>query len=114
REIESDTLNTLVLSTGMDWRATTILRTYVRYLKQINYPFGRDYVERTLVQNPKLSQMLIDLFIAYHNPAVKDRNGIIKTCKSNIADGLEKVDSLDQDRIIRSIKELINATLRTN
>ncbi|MCB1532796.1 MAG: NAD-glutamate dehydrogenase [Alphaproteobacteria bacterium] len=109
--VESDSLNRLVLSANMDWRETTILRTYVRYLKQIGYRFGRLYVEKALTQNPKMSRLLVDLFIALFDPA---QDCDVAAIKKSISRGLQKVDSLDQDRTLRSILSLIKASLRTN
>ena len=47
-DMESDGLNSLVLSGGLSWRQIVILRTYARYLKQINAPFSLDYMEQAL------------------------------------------------------------------
>ncbi len=111
---ESDALNKLVLKAQMDWRKVFILRTYVRYLKQIRFPFSRLYIEDSLTQNPILSGKIINLFEAKFDPEKNKSGATIKKASNAIITALEKVDSLDQDRILRTIRALIMASLRTN
>lgn len=112
RDAENDTLNRLVLSAGVTWREVAILRSYVRYLKQLRLPFSRSYVERALIENPKIACLLIDLFKAYHDPAL-DGTGAGELVKA-IHSELDMVRSSDYDRILRCFIALIEATLRTN
>ena len=113
--MENDGLNRLILSANMNWHEISILRTYVRYLKQIRYPFSRPYTEKALTSNPKISRIIIDLFKSYHDPKnKKDSESKVAQCNAAIVNELEKVESLDQDRILRMIVRLVEATLRTN
>ena len=111
--MENDGLNRLILSANMNWHEITILRTYVRYLKQIRFPFSRPYTEKALTENPKISRIIIDMFKAFNNPA-KHSEKRAKECGENIERELEAVESLDEDRILRAIRRLVEATLRTN
>lgn len=114
-EMENDGLNRLTLRANTNWHEITILRTYVRYLKQIQFPFSRPYLEKALTENPKISRMLVDLFKTLHDPAAKgDREQKAKTMREQIREALKDVDSLDQDRTIRMIAKLMFATVRTN
>ena len=114
-DMENDGLNKLVLRANANWHEITILRTYVHYLKQIRYPFSKTYIERALNNNPKISRLIIDLFKGFHNPENGDKaESIAAGCAVAIDHELEKVDSLDEDRILRIITALIEATLRTN
>jgi glutamate dehydrogenase len=115
KSMENDGLNRLILSANTNWHEITILRTYVRYLKQIRFPFSRPYIEKALNNNPSISRLLIDLFKAYHHPENGDKaDKIADELHADITKALEKVDSLDEDRILRMIATLITATLRTN
>ncbi|MCC6597883.1 MAG: NAD-glutamate dehydrogenase [Alphaproteobacteria bacterium] len=115
-EMENDTLNRLMLSANMDWREVSVLRTYVRYLKQMCYPLSRPYTEKALIENPRIARFVVDLFDALHNPALKEAASTEKAalCLTGIERELEKVASLDQDRILRMVTALVEATLRTN
>lgn len=113
--MENDSLNMLTLSANLNWHEVTMLRTYVQYLKQIRIPFSTQYVEKALTDHPSISRMIVDMFKALHNPE-NGENGetFAKNCAKDIETALEAVESLDQDRILRMIVKLINATVRTN
>ncbi|MAE50376.1 MAG: glutamate dehydrogenase [Micavibrio sp.] len=114
-KMENDSLNRLTLSANLNWHEITILRTYVRYLKQIRFPFSRQYTEKALTDHPKISKMIIALFEAFLNPKNGDNSeSMAAECADAIDRELGAVDSLDQDRILRMITSLIEATMRTN
>jgi glutamate dehydrogenase len=113
--MENDSLNKLVLSAGLDWRDITVMRAYVRYLRQTANPFGKLYIETALTKHPFISRLIIDLFKAYFDPS-KQKESAARGASINeaIEEALQRVDSLDEDRILRSVCGLVNATLRTN
>lgn len=114
-DAENDSLNQLVLTAGLDWRDITVMRSYVRYLRQTANPFGKLYLETALTRHPFICRLIIDLFKAYFDPTrQKESTARAKSINAAIEDALQHVDSLDEDRIIRSITGLVNATLRTN
>ena len=113
--MEDDRLNQLVISAKMNWRHIVILRTYVRYMRQMGVPFTRSYLEKALTSYPDISTAIIGLFESLHNPkTVKDSEVNAAGCAVEIDHLMETVSSLDFDRILRSITGLVNATLRTN
>lgn len=114
-EMENDGLNKLVLRAKMNWRDIVILRTYLRYLRQVGLHYSREYIENTLADNPKITTSIVRLFKSLFDPALKGQNDIQAAgCAVEIDHAMEGVDSLDQDRILRSITAVVNATLRTN
>ncbi len=114
-EAESDGLNRLVLNAAMTWREIMVLRACARYLRQIRYPYSLSYIEKALTDHPGIARLLIDLFRAWHDPANGDSaKEKAAGCAVAIDYALEKVPSLDQDRILRSLLSLIDAMLRTN
>ena len=112
---ESDGLNALVVAAGLTWRQAVILRAYARYLRQAGIAFSQLYLEQCLVANVPITRLLVRLFEARFDPRfVEDREHIIDALHSEIQAALDSVQSLDQDRILRSFLALIGATLRTN
>ena len=113
-EIASDDFNNLVLA-GLGWRQIVVLRAYARYLIQVGAPFSQAYVEATLAANPAIARALVQLFEARFDP---DRRADADTrchgLRQVLAEELDRVASLDQDRILRRYLNLIEATLRTN
>lgn len=110
---ENDGFNKLVLSAQLSWHEIIILRSYAKYLRQTGFLFSQTYIEQTLVNNAAISKDLIWLFLAKFDPK-KTSNTAVTKLETQILHALETVISLDEDRIIRRILDLIRATLRTN
>jgi glutamate dehydrogenase len=113
--IEVDGLNRLVLLVGLTARQIEVLRAYSRYLRQIGFPFSQQYIEATLARHAAISRLLAALFAARFDPSTVggDSTGEDEL-RSEIAEALDAVPSLDDDRTLRSLLALIDATLRTN
>lgn len=114
--VESDSLNELVLATRLDTFEVVVLRALMRYILQAKAPFSSQYIQQTLVKNGDIAVMIADLFDARMNPEYSDnaRADKTKACQEQLKAALAKVDSLDEDRILRWYLDLINAMLRTN
>ncbi|MBL4613341.1 MAG: NAD-glutamate dehydrogenase [Magnetovibrio sp.] len=121
--MESDALNALILSAGLDWREVTVLRAYTKYLRQAGITFSEEYMARTLVENAVITRGIADMFMARFQPLDgpdldKDEGhkAARKTLRlrTKMFDQLEDVTSADQDRILRRYINLVDATLRTN
>ncbi len=113
-EVESDGFNRLVMGAGLTAREVTIVRAYAKYLRQIGFGFSQSYVEDTLNVHPHLVAELVALFHARFDPAVTDREGRVEELSTQLAVALDAIPSLDEDRICRAFKTLIEATVRTN
>ena len=117
--MESDSLNALILLAGLDWREVTVLRAYTKYLRQTGITFSEDYMARTLVENAEITRALIDMFVARFEP-LDDQDEVVKSNRKaarlrvKLFDMLEDVSSADQDRILRRYINLVDVTLRTN
>ncbi|MEZ5738348.1 MAG: NAD-glutamate dehydrogenase [Burkholderiaceae bacterium] len=113
--LSNDGFNRLVLGAGLDWRKVGILRAYSRYLRQIRATFSLSYVEQTLAANAELARLLIELFEARFDPALPgDRQAAEQAVNARIDVLLENVSNLDDDRILRGLRDTLLATLRTN
>lgn len=117
-EAESDAFNRLVLGARLNWREVVMLRAYGAYMKQTNFTFSQDYIADTLASQLEITRNLVALFKASFDPRVNDRqdkaSARIERLKEKILHGLESVENLNEDRILRRYFELINGTLRTN
>jgi len=117
--MESDTLNGLILSAGLDWREVTVLRAYTKYMRQAGITFSEDYMARTLVENAEITRGIVDMFMAKFEPfnakdAVSKATRKANRLRKKMFDLLEDVSSADQDRILRRYINLVDVTLRTN
>ncbi|MEJ2120039.1 MAG: NAD-glutamate dehydrogenase [Alphaproteobacteria bacterium] len=112
-EMENDGFNRLVIGAGLHWRAIVILRALAKYLRQAAIPFSQAYMEDTLDANTELAQLLVELFEKRFHPE-EANEAAEKKITARIEAGLEEVESLDEDRIIRRFMNLVQAALRTN
>ena len=113
-QAENDGYNALTMTVGLSWRDVTILRTISRYLRQIRIPYSQDYMWETLNNYPDLAGLMVDLFHARFNPETQNRDEECKRLGQGIITALEMVSNLDDDRILRRFKDVIESTLRTN
>ena len=115
QQVDSDDLNQLVLVTGLDARAISVLRAYTRYFKQIGFAFSQSYIEATLRKNAALAQLLYELFSARFHPELPgDRDLAQQQLSEQIETLLGAVASLEEDHVLRQFYNTIKATLRTN
>ncbi len=114
-QTENDGFNALVVRAGLTWRQVTVLRAYVKYLRQGGTPFSQGYIERVVSKNTTLARLLVKLFEASFDPAhAAAGRELIDGLVEEIEGALDAVASLDEDRILRSLRAVIQATLRTN
>ena len=118
-EAESDGFNALVLRAGLTWRQAMLLRAYAKYLRQGGSTFSQSYIEECLASNTHIARLLVALFEARFDPTRNAPGGVgseelIDGLVEEISGALDAVESLDQDRILRSFLGAIRATLRTN
>jgi glutamate dehydrogenase len=111
--IESDNFNRLVMGAGLSWRDVSVLRAAAKFLRQAGIAFSQDYMELALNRNPLVAALLVELFAARNHPeqasetAAADIGGRIDAA-------LRDVPSLDDDRILRRFRNVIENILRTN
>ncbi len=113
---EVDGLNGLVATAGLTWQEVSILRTYARYLRQIRGVYSPEYIEGALLAYPRIAALLVDLFAERFEPERVERGSVAQgdRVRRELDTLLTAVVSLDHDRILRLIRDLIRATLRTN
>ncbi len=116
-EMENDPFNRLILRAGLEWRQVVVFRAYCKYLRQTGIVFSQRYMAECLARNPQLVTSMFELFDAYLNPAQQEREDLVdhqNRLLRRLTRGLEKVKSLDEDRILGRFLNLVRSTLRTN
>jgi glutamate dehydrogenase len=117
-EAEVDGFNELVLRAGLTWRQAVVLRAYAKYLRQSGTVYSQRYVESTFIAYPEIARLLVHLFETRFSPRLEigeqERSRRAAVLVEQITTLLDGVDSLDQDRMLRSYLTLIQATLRTS
>ncbi|MGH8577566.1 MAG: NAD-glutamate dehydrogenase domain-containing protein [Gammaproteobacteria bacterium] len=112
--IDNDGFNRLVLRARLDAYEILVLRAYARYLRQIGLTYSQAYIEDCLAGYPDTARALVGLFDARFDPRRKARAARVSALAAEIEEALEATTSLDEDRILRGLLSVIQATLRTN
>jgi glutamate dehydrogenase len=111
---EDDEFNQLVLYASLDTQAVVWLRAWFRYLRQTGSSFGLITIVDALRRAPNATRALIGLFIAAHDPSVAQRDKQVEGFRDQLDASLAKIRSIDDDRILRRLRALVEAILRTN
>jgi glutamate dehydrogenase len=112
---ENDGYNALTLHGDIAWRDVALIRTLSRFLRQIRVPFSQDYMWTTLVKHAGIAANIVELFHARFDPRTEagrdEKQGAIV---ARIEEELQKVESLDEDRILRRFVNTVQSAIRTN
>ena len=112
-DVENDQYNRLVLGAGLTWREIAVVRAIGKYLRQAGSRFSDRYVEQTVCAHPEIARLLIALFRARFDPRRDDREDAADVAE-RIGQAIDAVESLDQDQILRTFLDVVQAMLRTN
>jgi glutamate dehydrogenase len=112
--VEADGFNRLVLSAGLTARDVEIVRAFARYLRQIGFPFSQQYIESSVVRHGHITALLVALFMRRFDPDATATGIDEATIRARLSEALDAVPTLDDDRTLRALLALVDATLRTN
>ncbi|MES2253033.1 MAG: NAD-glutamate dehydrogenase domain-containing protein [Pseudomonadota bacterium] len=126
-EYENDRFNALVFQSKLTVRDVSILRAFVRAMRQMQFSASIDYVAIILLMYPNIAQRLMQYFKARFDPnsnsnsnsnsdgdGAGDRVGCMALREKELNDALQTITRNDHDRIIRHLFAVIKACVRTN
>jgi glutamate dehydrogenase len=112
---ENDGYNALTLHGGLAWRDVALIRALSRFLRQIRVPYSQDYMWSTLVKHAGIAADVVELFHARFDPrADTGRDEKQSAIAARLEEELQKVESLDEDRILRRFVNTVQSAIRTN
>ena len=111
-EIEDDGFNRLALLAGLGWKEVSLLRAYFRYLKQIRLRYSEQYIMDALANYPDLAVAVVAFFKSRFDPSAKRARA--KSAEAEMERKLDGIATLDEDRILRALIDVVRATVRTN
>ncbi len=112
--VENDRFNALIVTAGLNAQGAMLMRALFRYLRQTGMSYGLLTVVDALRRNAPVTQALIALFNARHDPKAKSRDKLSDAALKTIEAGLAAITAIDDDRILRQLRAVVMATLRTN
>jgi glutamate dehydrogenase len=117
-QTENDGFNRLVLELSISWREAALIRALARYRQQSGLDPTQRTQEEALTNHPGVARLILDLFRTRFDPAIRADVGARKEQAANvmgaILEALQHVDSLDEDRVLRRLAQLVQASQRTN
>ena len=112
---EDDPFNRLIAAVALSAGEANWLRAWYRYLRQAGLNFSMPTVVDALQNAPAVTRGLIALFVARHDPGFKgNRAQAEDAAHEAIRDGLAQVSAINDDRLLRQYRALVEAMLRTN
>ncbi|MCA1654581.1 MAG: NAD-glutamate dehydrogenase [Sphingomicrobium sp.] len=111
---ENDPFNQLILFAELDPQPVVWLRAWFRYLRQTGVAYGLATVVDALRRAPRATGGLIALFTAAHALQQKNRDDAVARERAAFDEALRSVSAIDDDRILRLLRSVVDATLRTN
>ena len=118
-QIENDGLNELLLLTGLAWPDIDVFRGYRNYFLQLGTRFTQQRFHQALLHNPNIALLLYRYFKTRFDPEQaesqqNDGEERLSAVQMEIAVALDTVADLSEDRILRNLFNLIDATVRTS
>lgn len=118
KRADNDVLNRLVLLANLSWRQVVVLRAYLALGRQLeNIP--QDFLRRVWLNHPDTARAVLELFDARLEPSLgssnaEARQALVTLKRAALEDRLRLVESSAEDRVLRLVLRLVEATLRTN
>ncbi|HWA01382.1 MAG TPA: NAD-glutamate dehydrogenase [Caulobacterales bacterium] len=115
---ENDGFNRLILKLGASWREAALVRALARFRQQTGLDPSQAVQEAALSAHPDIAAQILALFRVRFDPNLPETLDARRDWAAQIAQKIEaalaKVESLDEDRVLRRISALVGAILRTN
>ncbi|MGR9051660.1 MAG: NAD-glutamate dehydrogenase domain-containing protein [Gammaproteobacteria bacterium] len=117
---ENDVLNSLLVLAGLPWQPIDVLRAYRNYYLQLGFQTTGTSFNHALINNPKAVRSLFDYFDArfrpdpaWSDPAVREEQALFPL-RLELLEHMTAVNDINDDKILRTLFNLIDATMRTN
>jgi glutamate dehydrogenase len=120
RTIEDDYLNRLMVLTELDWQEIDVFRAYRNYYFQLGNPFTKRSAAFALLNNPLAALLLYRYFEArfkpnpdWQDPMQREEEALMPI-RMDLSQALDQIRDINEDRILRTLFNLIDSTVRTN
>ncbi|WP_411727265.1 NAD-glutamate dehydrogenase domain-containing protein, partial [Methyloglobulus sp.] len=117
---ENDALNKLCVLTGMAWQGCDVLRAYRNYYLQLGHRTTRASFHHAFINNPEVALGLYNYFDArfrpnpdWEDPMLREEQALFPLRLKLLA-SIDSVSNINDDRILRTVFNLIDATVRSN
>ncbi len=115
KHIASDPFNRLILTAGLTWQEADLVRGLMGYGRQIVLRQTYARIQEILLKNAALTAATVRWFVAKFDPDLPgDRAAIAQARGEEVLQLLKGVQTADEDQVMRTLQNLVDAMLRTN
>jgi glutamate dehydrogenase len=111
---QDDPLNALTPRAGLTWREVALLRAYLVVAFQMRLAPARLGLQRLLLTNPELAELLVALFKARLDPTTDTPLDKVTALRKSYLDLVGTIENIVDDRTARTLLAMVEATVRTN
>ncbi|PPK68242.1 glutamate dehydrogenase (NAD) [Methylobacter tundripaludum] len=118
--VENDALSKLCVLIGMTWQEIDVLRAYRNYFLQLGHQTTRASVHHALLNNPQAALGLFNYFEVrfrpnpdWDDPMIREEQALFPL-RLQLLSSIASVSDINDDRILRTLFNLIDATMRCN
>ncbi len=118
--VENDALNKLSVIAGLAWHEIDVLRAYRNYYLQIGHRITSASYHHALTNNPQVALDLFRYFEArfrpnpdWDDPVLREEQALFPL-RLKLLEDINSVSDINDDRILRTVFNLIDATVRSN
>jgi glutamate dehydrogenase len=121
--MSNDPLNRLLLRADIPWPNVVLTAAYASYARQLGMPYGQATVQETLLRHADVVRAITELFRAKFDPEIEGQDSVLvddrrlqlvdRTRRALLVQ-LESVEDLTSDQVLRTLYNLVEATVRTN
>jgi glutamate dehydrogenase len=112
-KLENDKLNRLTLTAGLTGREITVLRAYLKWLRQLGAGYNESYLGQSVLALPQVAVHIMHAFHARFDPNNLNLP-VVRQQLTLVQQLLAEKATREQERILRSLVDLLQATVRTN
>ncbi|MFA5982968.1 MAG: NAD-glutamate dehydrogenase domain-containing protein [Methylococcaceae bacterium] len=118
--VENDELNALLVLAGLSWQSIDVLRAYRNYYLQLGQASTLASVQKALTRNPQVALYLFNYFEARFKPEAACQDSklreeqVLSLSRMQLLESIQAVKDVNDDRILRTLFNLIDATVRCN
>ena len=114
-EAEDGRMNALVIEAGLRMKDVQLIRAYASYWRQAGCRFSLRYIAERLKTQPAHVRTLVESFTARFDPSLSTEQRAFGTATlSSFKQRVTDINHADTENILRSIADLMLATLRTS
>jgi glutamate dehydrogenase len=114
-EREDGRLNALVVAAKMSSKEVQVIRAYSSYWRQVGCRFSLRYMADCLKKQASYVRQITDAFLLRFNPELNQQQRDVGTAALEaLKEKLVEINHVDTETILRTIVELVLATLRTS